>query len=84
MAGRSAHVSYENTLGDSGYVFNRALPGSRLRPDAVDYSQNVVRELKPDTPAAISRGWRQVNGYKSYLQDLTGQPWTAYVDTYVP
>jgi RHS repeat-associated protein len=83
-AGRSAHTNYANTLGGGNYVFNRALPGSRLRPDAVDYSQNIVRELKPDTPGAISGGWRQVNQYKAYLEELTGQPWTAYVDVYTP
>lgn len=83
-AGRTAHASYANTLGGGNYVFNRALPGSRLRPDAVDYSQNIVRELKPGTPSGISRGWRQVNAYKAYLEDLTGQPWTAYVDVYTP
>ncbi len=83
-AGRSAHAHYANTLGGGNYVFNRALPGSRLRPDAVDYSQNIVRELKPGTPGGISRGWRQVNQYKAYLEELTGQPWTAYVDVYTP
>lgn len=83
-AGRSAHANYANTLGGGNYVFNRELPGSKLRPDAVDYSQNIVRELKPGTPSGISRGWRQVNGYKAYLEELTGQPWTAYVDVYTP
>lgn len=62
-------------------MFNRALPGSRPRPNAVDYSQNIVRELKLGTPGAISRGWRQVNQYKAYLDERTGQPWTAYVYT---
>lgn len=65
-------------------MFNRALPGSRLRPDAVSYSQGIVRELKPDNPDAIARGWRQVNEYKAYLEAQTDQPWTAYVDVYKP
>jgi len=83
-AGRSAHLNFENTLGGGDYVFNRALPGSRLRPDAVSYSERIIRELKPDNPGAISSGWRQVNGYRSYLEDLTGKSWTAYVDVYSP
>ncbi len=82
--GRTAHANYSNTLGGGDYVFNRALPGSRLRPDAASYSQNIVRELKPDTPRAISRGWWQVNEYKAYLEEVTEQPWTAYVDVYTP
>jgi hypothetical protein len=85
-AGRSAHQSYENTLGGGDWVFNRGLPGSRgaLRPDAVSYSTRVVRELKPDNPGAISSGWRQVTGYQNYLQELTGKSWTSYVDVYKP
>ena len=84
VAGRSAHKSYVHTLGGGDYVFNRALPGSRMRPDAVSYSQNIVRELKPDNPEAIARGWRQVNTYRAYLEAQTGQAWTAYVDVYKP
>jgi len=57
---------------------------SRLRPDAVNYELRIVRELKPDTPDAVARGWRQVNAYKAYLEEITDQTWTAYVDTYKP
>jgi hypothetical protein len=81
-AGRSAHLNYENTLGGGDYVFNRAMPGSSLRPDAVSFSQNIVRELKPDNLKAIAGGWRQVNGYKAYLEELTGEAWAAFVDVY--
>jgi large repetitive protein len=81
-AGRSAHLNYENTLGGGDYVFNRAMPGSSLRPDAVSFSQNIVRELKPDNLKAIAGGWTQVNGYKAYLEELTGEAWTAFVDVY--
>jgi hypothetical protein len=82
--GRTAHANYAKTLGGGDYVFNRALPDSLLRPDAVSYSQNIVRELKPDTPSAIARGWRQVNQYKAHLEELTDESWTAYVDVYTP
>jgi hypothetical protein len=86
-AGRSAHASYPNTLGWSGddlVQFNQTMPGSTLRPDAINWTQRVVGELKPANPSAISAGWRQVNGYKAYLEELTGQPWTAQVDVYTP
>lgn len=86
-AGRSAHSSYPNTLGWSGddlVQFNRTLPGSSVRPDAVNWTQRVVAELKPDNPSAIAGGWRQVNGYRTYLEGLTGQPWTAQLDVYTP
>lgn len=82
--GRGAHEAYENTLGGGSYVFNRRLPGSLKRPDAVDYTQRIVRELKPARPGSIAAGWRQVNGYKAYLEQYTGKQWTAHVDTYSP
>lgn len=41
-----------------------------------------VRELKPDNPRAIQRGWRQVNKYKEELERVYGGAWKAYVDTY--
>ena len=47
------------------YVFNRAMPGSRLRPDAVSYSQRIVRALKPNAVSGIAEGWRQAEGYKA-------------------
>jgi hypothetical protein len=50
----------------------------------VSYSQNIVRELKPDNPGAMTDGWRQVNNYKAILEAKTGQTWTAYVDVYTP
>jgi hypothetical protein len=61
-SGRSAHNSYENTLGDPNYVFNQRMPGSLDRADAINWTDRIVRELKPDTPSTIAKGWRQVNG----------------------
>lgn len=70
------------------YTWNRGLPVQssiavcQLRPDAVNYAENIVRELKPDTPAGMAKGWRQVNGYKEYLEGLTSDTWTAVADVY--
>jgi RHS repeat-associated protein len=82
--GRSAHISYENTLGGGDYVFNRTLPESSLRPDAYSADLRIVRELKPASPGAIASGWRQVNNYRAYMEQYTGEPWTGYVDVYSP
>ena len=60
------------------------MPGSLMRPDAVGYTNHVIRELKPDNPAAISRGWRQVNRYKDYMESSTGKEWTVSVDVCKP
>jgi len=80
--GRLAHNNYRDALGPA-YRYDEALPSGR-RPDAVDWHNRVVRELKPDKPEAVSRGWRQVERYRQELEELTGQFWTAYVDTYRP
>ena len=56
--------------------------GSLDRPDAINWNDRIVRELKPDTPATIAKGWSQVNNYRIYLEELTGETWTAYVDVY--
>ena len=84
-AGRTAHDSYELALGAHGnYELNKQMPGSLMRPDAIDHTNRVIRELKPDNPAAIARGWRQVNRYKEYMESITDKEWTVYVDVYKP
>jgi len=85
-AGRSAHASYPNTLGWSGddVWFNRAIPGTNLRPDTINWTLRIVGELKPANPSTILAGWRQVNAYKDLLEAYTGESWTAQVDVYTP
>lgn len=79
-AGRTAHLSYSNTLPQGNWVFNRAIAGTRLRPDAVDYSNKVIRELNPDSPGAIASGWRQLERYRQALGG--GDDWTLILDLY--
>jgi hypothetical protein len=80
IRGRAAHANYPYALGP-GYDYRVRLP-SGLRPDAVDWENNIVRELKPDNPSAIQRGWRQVRKYLNELSEMTEKNWKAYVDTY--
>ncbi len=79
-AGRKAHANYGTALGDS-FDTRVSLPSGK-RPDAVNWEALEVRELKPDNPRAIARGWRQVEGYRKELEEMTGQIWTSIVDTY--
>ena len=78
IAGRLQHALY-----NPGPTYNTryTLP-SGLRPDAVDFTNRVVRELKPNNPRAIARGKRQVQQYLNELQSLFGGTWTSFVDTY--
>jgi len=80
ITGREAHKAYENTLG-GGYEFNKALPSGK-RPDATDFANNIVRELKPDSNSGISRGLKQLQGYVDELEAVTKQKWQGFLDTY--
>jgi hypothetical protein len=73
-----AHKNYNP---GPGYDLNKALP-SRRRPDAVNYEQRMVRELKPNNPPAIARGWRQLQKYIEELERITREKWQGFVDTY--
>jgi RHS repeat-associated protein len=80
--GRRAHERYRLTLG-GGYEFDQRLPSGR-RPDATDYLNRVVRELKPDNPRAIREGNRQLEQYRQELQRERGGNWTSHLDLYTP
>jgi hypothetical protein len=76
--GRAAHKAYNP---GPTYRLNKPLANG-MRPDAVDPVNRIVRELKPNNPAAIAKGWRQVNRYRQALQNQFGGIWKAYVDVY--
>ncbi|WP_188270931.1 MULTISPECIES: polymorphic toxin-type HINT domain-containing protein [unclassified Streptomyces] len=78
--GRQTHLNYKNALG-AGYDFEVRLP-SGLRPDAVDWKNRVVRELKSDATSSQATGRRQLQEYVAELEDMTGQSWTGHLDTY--
>ena len=80
--GRRAHNNYATALG-SNFDTKVVLPSGK-RPDAVDWANRQVRELKPDNPRAIARGQNQVDKYKSELESMDIEPWTAIIDTYRP
>lgn len=80
--GRAAHGNYGTALGDD-YDTGVRLPSGK-KPDAVNWGTREVRELKPDNPRAIRLGERQVEGYRQELEQVTGKPWSAQVDTYRP
>lgn len=80
IRGRDAHDNYPKKLGSS-YDYNQGLPSGQ-RPDAVDWDNGIVRELKPNNSRAISRGWVQIKRYINELSELANRTWTGYVDTY--
>ena len=78
--GRLTHKNYRTALGD-GYDYEVTLPSGR-RPDAIDWENQVVRELKSDAPSSMSAGRRQLKDYVAELEEMTGQSWTGHLDIY--
>lgn len=80
IRGREAHRNYRNAL-DVTYEFEQNISRSS-RVDAIDRTNRIVRELKPDNPRAIARGLKQLQRYVHELQQQTGQIWQGFLDTY--
>jgi len=78
--GRLTHQNYRTALGE-GYDYEFTLPSGR-RPDAIDWNNRVVRELKSDAASSQAAGRRQLADYVSELEQMTGQRWTGVLDTY--
>ena len=78
--GRRAHGNYGTALGEA-YDTRVTLPSGK-KPDAVNWATQEVRELKPDNPSAVRRGWSQVERYRRELEGMTGKAWRAIVDVY--
>lgn len=59
--------------------------GSGRRPDAINFRTREVVELKPNNPAGIRRGQRQLEVYRRDLQQqFPGQEWRTRIETYDP
>lgn len=72
--------NYRNVLGGR-YGFEVELSSGKWE-DAIDTTNNMVREFKPDNPSAIARGFKQVDKYVLELHRITGQVWQGFADTY--
>lgn len=78
-AGQVVHSMYNP---GSNYILNKAIPGTRLRPDAIDPIKKIIRELKPNNPAAIKRGWKQLEMYRNAANDWIEGTWQLFIDIY--
>jgi len=88
--GRQAYDAYSKIWEKEGYEMNKPLP-SGLRPDAIKYfpdklnpTEITIRELKPDNPQAMSRGYSQLNNYtKELLTQFPEVRVYRIIDTYL-
>jgi hypothetical protein len=78
--GRATHINYRTALGDQ-YDYEVRLPSGR-RPDAINWQERIVRELKSDAPSSMAGGRSQLADYVAELEEMTGQAWTGILDVY--
>lgn len=81
-AGRAVHKGYSAVVAGLGYKTGVILKSGR-KPDAVNSTARIVRELKPNNPKAIARGLVQAKRYARELQKTFGGVWTYIIDVYV-
>jgi RHS repeat-associated protein len=81
-AGRTQHEEYYKAKGAEGYTTNKQIPGSRLRPDAIDPGKGIIRELKPNTPSGIRAGTSQLGRYLDAAQKAFGKVFQGVLDLY--
>jgi len=75
---RDIHRTY-----DYGTGFRGVTLANGKRADSVNLLSREVNELKPDNPAAIARGERQVKGYAQQLNtQFPGRAFKSGVLTY--
>lgn len=53
-----------------------------MYPDAIDYRNKIIRELKPNNPRKIREGQKQVARYAEILERIFKVKWKTVVDTY--
>ncbi len=61
--GLEAHENYYAWAASRGFAVRTAIKGTRLIPDAIDFSRGVIYELKPNNARAIEKGWSQLDRY---------------------
>lgn len=64
------------------YVLNKQIPGTNLRPDALNPQGKTIRELKPDNLRAIQRGQTQLGKYIDAANKAYGEGFRGIIDTY--
>lgn len=76
--GRDVHRNWDY---GPGYVKEYMLP-NRMRIDAVNFDDFIIKELKPNSPSAIKKGQKQLDEYLKIINDLFPGPWKAEIVTY--
>jgi len=80
--GKLEHKIFSEEMTRAGFVTNKAIPGTRLRPDAISFQNKLIIELKPNNPKSIALGLKQLDKYKTALETKSGEGWMTKIVTY--
>lgn len=59
-------------------IINKAIKNTRYRPDAVDFTNEIIYELKPYNKRSYKRALKQTSRYANIL----GGEWKIVIDMY--
>ena len=79
--GQEVHKKWNYGQNDKTFKKEVTIPGAG-RADAVDFTNRIVYELKPNNARAIRAGWRQLNKYAGALEKTYGGSWIKILITY--
>jgi len=83
--GQEMHKAYKAGLADKINTFKEFRLPSGKRIDFLDKTNGIIFELKPFNPRGFREGQKQLNRYKSELEqipDFKGINWRTVLDTY--
>ncbi len=75
VKGMAEHQKFYNIMGEKGMITNKAIPGYRIRPDAIDLNNRVIYELKPEGRVNLKSTRDQVSGY---IDAAKNADWSKY------
>lgn len=78
------HKAYkaESVNKSLGRIKEYTISGTRRRIDFIDFGKKTIYELKPNNPRSILQGQRQLQQYKTLIEQQFGPGWKTVQDLY--
>jgi Restriction endonuclease fold toxin 9 len=80
--GMKMHRLFSDRMKEIGWIANKCIPGTRIRPDAIHLAKKIIVELKPNNPRAIRAGIKQLERYKKAAEKAYGGAFHVMVEVY--
>lgn len=83
--GQRMHDAYDplKNVDDVVGRYDKAIPGTRIRPDVICEGVQTVYELKPFSVRNLKKGLKQAANYADVASGGNASGWTIVVDMYV-